>query len=78
MLIGYIAIDQYNNKVVLTDRKNPRKQLLKALGVSSCRKFYTDDNNGNAIHKSYIVGSSWYDIFEIHDWNNSRKAGKNE
>jgi hypothetical protein len=67
MLIGFIAIDQYNDKIALTDKKHPRKQLLKKLSVKSCRKIYRDID-GKEKHVGYIIGNSWYEIFEIHEW----------
>ena len=67
MKTGYIAIDQYNNRVTLTDTKHPRKQLLNKLGVKSAQTIYRDVD-GKSKLDGYIVRGSWYSIYAIHAW----------
>jgi hypothetical protein len=67
MLLGYLAVSQYGTKLMLTEPKHPRKQLLAKLGASNCRKQYSELKSGDK-HTGYIVGAEWFTIYEVHSW----------
>lgn len=64
---GYLAIDQYGNKLLLKG-KHPRKALLDKLGRSRAEKMYVDKVDGSFAHIGYIVAGSWYTIYKLEAW----------
>jgi hypothetical protein len=69
MLLGFLAIDQYGNTVKLTGvTKHPRKALMEKVGAQSARKMYCDTADGTPRHIGYILGRSWYTLYEVHAW----------
>ena len=54
-----LAINQYGERMYLPG-KHPRKELLAALGASSCERMYRDKPDGLPVHVGYIVaGVPW-------------------
>ena len=64
----YMAVDQYGNTI--HGLHNPRSDLLDRLGCSTCEKMYVDKKDGSSAHIGYIVGDSWYTIYEVIPWEN--------
>ncbi len=59
----YIAIDQYGNKVFISE--HPRKELTDFHRVQHAEKIYRDGENGKAIHVGYIVAGHWYEVLKL-------------
>ena len=59
----YMAIDQYGE--TLHGLTHPRKDLLKRLGRKSAEKMYLDKDDGSSVHVGYIVGDSWFTLYEV-------------
>ena len=69
MKLGYIAIDQYGNKILLADAdKHPRGQLLDTLAATNCQKMYADKLDGSTKHTGYIVAGCCFKVLELHAW----------
>lgn len=66
MKLGYIAINQYGDKVEIT--KNPRKELMEWAGTTKIEKMYVDTKDGLTKHVGYIVQNMWFTVYEIHEW----------
>ena len=66
--LGFLAVDQYGNKISLLEKKFPRKQLLKHLGYQNASKMFIDDKKGASRHTGYVVGNRWFNIYEVHQW----------
>ena len=66
MDLGYLGIDQYNNKYHMD--KYPRKELLEQLGSKHADKMYCDLKNGGVREKGYIISGLWISIYRISTW----------
>jgi hypothetical protein len=66
--LGFLAVDQYGDKISLLEKKFPRKQLLEHLGYKNASKMFIDDKKGRSKHIGYIVGHRWFNIYEVHQW----------
>ena len=58
----YIAIDQYDEKVLI--REYPRKELMELAGVKSASKIYVDTKDGT-FHIGYIVADRWFTVLGL-------------
>lgn len=68
MQLGFIATDQYGETIHLPDCKYPRKALLAKLGRQHAAKMFVDTKDGKAKHIGYVVGSLWFTLYEVHEW----------
>lgn len=70
--LGYIAVNQYGETLRLTKPDYPKKQLLSKLAepASRAEKMYIDGPKG-AKHVGYVIGGSWWTIYEVHAWEGS-------
>lgn len=76
MKLGYLAVNQYGEKVSLPRAdQSPRKQLAQQLGTSKLEKMYIDKKNGSTAHVGYVAGDEWWTLFEVHAWEGK---GKND
>lgn len=62
----YMAVDQYGQ--THHGLESPRKDLLERTGYSTAEKMYVDKKDGSTVHIGYIVGDSWYTIYEVIPW----------
>ena len=71
MKLGYMAVGNRGTTYHLTDgNKHPRKQLLEKCYRQHAQKIFNDSESGESKHVGYIVGGEWFNIFEVHSWNN--------
>ncbi len=62
-----MARDQWGNTVYLNGI-HPRKELMDKLGATHCIKQYVDKNDGSAVHNGYIIGQSWFTLYNVTPW----------
>lgn len=71
MKLGHIAIGHFSNQTLhLPGDKHPKGKLMKKLGVKSMRSIYTDKKDGGVNRVGYISSGEWWNIYEIHNWEN--------
>lgn len=63
-LLGFLGVDQYGGKYLLTDPRFPRKQLLNKLSAKSAKKIYID----NGKHNGYIVRGLWVVLYRVYSY----------
>lgn len=69
MRLGYMAVGNDGRTIHLTGEDRPRKQLLEKLGATHAENIYVDLTTENRTkHIGYIVQSTWFTIYEVHDW----------
>ena len=66
---GYLATDQYGRTIRLHLGRSVRQQLLEREGAKRAAKMYIDTPTGSR-HIGYVVRGRWFEISEIHEWNN--------
>lgn len=60
---SYMGIDQYGQ--TYHSLTNPRKDLMKKLGMKSASKMYIDKKDGSTKHVGYIIGHNWVTLYEV-------------
>lgn len=68
MQLGFMARNQYGHTIHLPDCQHPRKELLAKLGRQSAKRMFVDTKDGKAKHIGYVIGSEWYTLYEVHEW----------
>jgi len=66
----WIAVDQYNNCILLKNTLFPRKALLDYLCATHCEKMYVETQGGADHHRGYVVGNRWYTLYKLAILNN--------
>ena len=56
MRLGYLAIDQYGNRVII--EKHPRKELMEWANTQHAEKMFIDSKSGETNHIGYTVKMS--------------------
>ena len=46
-------------------KAHPRKELMRAFGVTSASKMYIDGPDGQAIHTGYILAGHWFEVMRL-------------
>lgn len=65
MKVGYLAVNQYGDKLTLKGTKHARKQLLEKTYAKKADKIYIDGPNGSE-HVGYVIGQNWWTLYEVH------------
>lgn len=59
-----MARDQWGETIYLKG-EHPRKELMDKLGATHCVKQYQDKKDGSVAHTGYIIGLSWYTLYNV-------------
>ena len=62
-----LAMNQYGDKLLLKG-VHPRKELSEKTYMSITAKMYVDTAGGEAKHIGYVVGSSWWTLYNVTEW----------
>jgi hypothetical protein len=58
--------------------KFPRKELCERLGVTSAKRMYQEDSEGNSYHIGYIVAGLWVTLYSVTRWRKSWEIPKKQ